>query len=130
MRRTKKIRASKDEQLQEDTLPLTQRPEFIIGMTFLGVFVAFIISVLIYRFMFRKSEVEADIGADIGADTSCHLDEKTHEAVNNFVLRHLNKLLRNKNKLPKDFQQQLRKKVLKYNCKQLEKNIQVDPLTF
>ena len=53
MRRTKKIRASKDEQLQEDTLPLTQTPGFIIGMTFLGVVTAVIISVLIYRFIHR-----------------------------------------------------------------------------
>ena len=53
MRRTKKIRASKDEQVQEDTLPLTQTPGFIIGMTFLGVVAAVLISVLIYRFIHR-----------------------------------------------------------------------------
>ena len=47
----RKIRASKDEETQP---PLTQRPEFIIGMTFLAVVAAFIISVLIFRFIQRR----------------------------------------------------------------------------
>ena len=61
MRRTKKIRASKDEQLQEDTLPLTQRPEFIIGMTFLGMYVVFIICVLIFYFIHRKGDKTGEV---------------------------------------------------------------------
>ena len=44
----RKIRASKDKETQP---PLTQRPEFIIGMVFLGVVTAVIISVLIFTFI-------------------------------------------------------------------------------
>ena len=47
----RKIRASKDEETQP---PLTQRPEFIIGMVFLAVVAAVIISVLIFRFIQRR----------------------------------------------------------------------------
>ena len=51
----RKIRASKDEETQP---PLAQRPGFIIGMTFLGVVAAVIISVLIFRFIRRRKEKE------------------------------------------------------------------------
>ena len=59
----RKIRASKDEETQP---PLTQRPGFIIGMTFLAVVAAVIISVLIFRFIQRRkaaSEAPASMKA-------------------------------------------------------------------
>ena len=57
----RKIRTSKDEETQP---PLTQRPGFIIGMTFLGVVAAVIISVLIFRFIQRRrKECEREFDA-------------------------------------------------------------------
>ena len=60
----RKIRASKDEETQP---PLSQRPEFIIGMVFLGVVAAVIISVLIFRFIRRRKQkktIEAPLNRD------------------------------------------------------------------
>lgn len=55
MRSARKVRASTDQQqLQADQPPVTQSPGFIIGMTFLGVIIAIIISVLIFRAWAKK----------------------------------------------------------------------------
>ena len=65
MRSARKVRASTDQQqVQAVQPPVTQSPGFIIGMTFLGVILAFIISVIIFAKYVAKNFVPIIIGTE------------------------------------------------------------------
>ena len=94
----RKIRASKDEETQT---PLSQRPEFIIGMTFLAVVAAVIISVLIFRFIWRRkaarktAALEKAAPESMGAedDYARRLREEAQKAAAQKINKKLNKII-------------------------------------